>query len=190
MAEIRQLFYAVTEHVTQGDYLDFQRDASHVAVTGEGSRLVLLKAAYDVRNIESDIYMVKSKYEAPTVLPMGESKRYGRAVLRVETPSGVVWLAPKMREAMFGAIPVGSIGQPAYCVTCKPGSQIRTSLPSDGYEGYRPNTRRIEIRGDLDRQGTLTGTAELTFHGIRAANVRRTLQQRTDTAKRRAFSTA
>jgi tetratricopeptide (TPR) repeat protein len=187
MAEVRQLFYAVTEHVTQGNYLDFQRDASHVAVTGEGSRLVLLKAAYDVRNIESDIYMVKSKYEAPTVLPMGESKRYGRAVLRVETPSGVVWLAPKMREAMFGAIPVGSIGQPAYCVTCASGSQIRTSLPPDGHEGYRPNTRRIEIRGELDRQGTLTGTAELTFHGIRAANVRRTLRQRTDTAKRRAF---
>jgi len=195
MEEIKQVYYRVSDHVTQGDYLDFGRDASHVAVTGEGSRLVLLKAVYDLLGIDSDVYLVKSKYASPSVSPVGEFTRYSRGVLRVRTPAGVRWVTPNSRDSMFGAIPVGSVGQPAVCVTCASDNserrgagssapRIRASVPNNG---FRDNAREIDIDGELDEEGRLTGTTTMTFHGIRAVNVRKALRQRTDDTERRSY---
>jgi tetratricopeptide (TPR) repeat protein len=181
--EIRELFYRVTDHVATQNSTNFSRDASHVLAAKRGSAHVLLQAAYEAAGIDSELYVVKTQYKHPGEFPVGEFGKYESPLLRVELPDGeTVWLNPSGPDAMFNVINLSTAGQPAVCVSCE--ELIERRVPE---EGFRPTDRAVDIRGTLGASGGLSGSAELTFHGIRAVSVRSTLRETPEDWKRRKF---
>ena len=181
--EIRQLFYKVTDWVTSPDPDAFGRDVAHTYASKEGSPHLLLHTAYQLAGIESDVFIAKSKYQNPDEFPVQEFAKYGNPLVRVKMPDGgYVWLHPAHPDAMFNVINLSTMGQPAVCVTCE--DLVEKEIPT---EGFRNSAREVDIEGELSVQGDLTGHAEITFNGIRAASVRASLRRTPQTTRRRKF---
>jgi tetratricopeptide (TPR) repeat protein len=182
-ADIRDLYYDVTDWLSSSSPMAFGRDAAHTLLSKEGSPYVLLQTAYDIAGVESDVYLVKSRYEHPDEFPVGEFAKYRRALMRVEGPGDdVYWIAPSHRDSMFRAISPSLAGQPAVCMTCD--ELVRKTVPESG---FRDGVREVSVDGELSDRGVLSGTAEVTYHGIRAANLRSSLRRTSSETRRRKF---
>ncbi|MFP4597495.1 MAG: hypothetical protein ACLFVJ_04535 [Persicimonas sp.] len=181
--EIKGLFYRVAERIPDPSMNSFGRDASHAYLKRDGNTLLLLKAAYDQAGISSEIYRVKSKFQAPREYAMGEFGKYRSALLKVEMPGGdSAWVSPAGPDAMFGSIGLSLVGQPAVCVSCE--EPHTETVPA---RGHRDPSRHIDVTGQLSADGTLSATMTMTYHGVRAYVRRRALRQRTDENKRRKY---
>jgi tetratricopeptide (TPR) repeat protein len=178
--EVRKLFYRVAQRVTDPDADAFGQEAAHTYLSKSGSPHLLLQAVYEIARIPSELYLVKSKYRHPDEFPVGEFRKYRRPVLRVEVPGRQpVWLSPGHQDAMFDTVGVSMLGQPAVCVTCE--ESVTKTVPEDG---PRRSHREIAVDGQLDEEGTLSGTLTLTVNGIRATSVRANLRQTTSPTRR------
>jgi tetratricopeptide (TPR) repeat protein len=186
--EVKELFYRVASWFPDPSMTAFGKDASHALMERDGSPLLVLKAAYDTAGIDSEIYLVKNKFQAPTEYAIGEFGKYRSALLRVQMPGNqhsvdkTIWVSPAGPDAMFGAVGLASMGQPAVCVSCEQ-SNVQT-IPE---QGQRPSTRTVDISGDLGADGTLTGEMTMTYNGVRAFVVRSSLRQRSDPSNRKKY---
>lgn len=178
--EVRKLFYRVAQRVTDPDADAFGQEVAHTYLSKSGSPHMLLQAVYEIAKIPSELYLVKSKYRHPDEFPIGEFGKYRRPVLRVDVPGRQpVWLSPGHQDAMFDTVGVSMLGQPAVCVTCE--ESVTETVPEDG---PRPSHREIAVDGQLDEEGTLSGTLTLTVNGIRATSVRANLRRTTEATRR------
>ena len=185
VAEMRDLFYDVTGWFNDPSPQSLTTDVSHALYTRSGSPVMMLHAAYQLAGIPSQIHMVKSANQDPATYPMGEFAKYRYAVLRVQKPDGSwTWVQPGHEDAMFGLLGLLLHGQPAICVSCEDPSEGAQRVPGDGFPTSR---REIHVESSLSADGTLTGTAKVTFNGIRAMTVRKTLTQVPEKAKRQKF---
>jgi hypothetical protein len=181
--EVKQLFYRVSSWFPDPSMNSFGKDASHALMERDGSPMLVLKAAYDKAGIDSEIYLVKSKFQAPTDYAAGEFGKYRSALLEVKMPSGGrAWVSPAGPDAMFGAVGLASIGQPAVCVSCEESNT--EAVPE---QGHRAATRTVDVSGKLTADGTLSGEMTMTYNGVRAFVVRSSLRQRSDESNRQKY---
>jgi hypothetical protein len=146
---------------------------------------MMLHAAYRLAGIPSQVHLVKSFNQDPEVYPMGEFAKYRYAVLRVQQPDGTWrWVQPGHEDAMFGILGLLLHGQPAVCISCENPEAGAERVPDDSFPTSR---REVHVESSLSASGTLNGTAEVTFNGIRAMTVRKTLTQVPEKAKRQKF---
>ncbi len=181
--EVRDLFYDVAGWFSERSLTDFSTDVSHALIQRDGNPIVVLHAAYERAGIESGIYLAKSKLQHPEEFPVQEFRTYGVPMLRVTMPDGRdSWLVPDGPDAMFGMMSASVQGQPAVCLTCEDAS-VKT-VPE---QGFRPSSRDVDVDAVLEANGTLKGTATLTFDGVRAAGLRGGLRRTTEESARRKF---
>ncbi|QDG51614.1 DUF3858 domain-containing protein [Persicimonas caeni] len=181
--EVKELFYRVSKWFPDPSLTDFGKDASHALAERDGSPLLVLKAAYDKAGIPAHIYMAKSRFAHPKEFPTGEMGKYRSPLLEVQMPDGKsAWLSPSGPDAMFGAIGLSVLGQPAVCITCE--EPTKKTVPADG---HRDPTRTVDVSAELTENGTLSGTATMTYEGIRAFVIRSSLRSRADESARRKY---
>lgn len=181
--EVKGLFYRVSKWFPDPSLTDFSKDASHALAERDGSPLLVLKAAYDKAGIPAHIYLAKSKFTHPEEFPTDEIGKYRSPMLKVQMPDGKnVWLSPSGPDAMFGAIGLSALGQPAVCISCDVAKKETVPV-----EGHREPTRTVDVAGELAADGTLSGTATLTYEGIRAFVTRSSLRSRADESARRKY---
>jgi hypothetical protein len=114
---------------------------------------------------------------------MDEFGKYRISLLKVQMPDGEsVWLSPTGPDAMFGAIGLTAIGQPAVCVSCEDAHS--ETVPEQGHRGV---TRTVDVSGELSAEGTLSGEMTMTYNGLRAVVVRTSLRKRTDQSRRKKY---
>lgn len=182
-AEIRKLFYKVAQRVTSPDADAFGREVAHTYLSKDGSPHLLLHAVYQLAGIDSQLYLVKSTYQHPDAFPVGEFGKYRRPLLRVEAPDGeAVWLSPTHPDAMYEAVGLATMGQPAVCVSCE--NPERREVPT---EGFRPTNREVDVESELAKSGALSGSMTITLNGIRATSVRSSLRGTPQKTARRKF---
>jgi tetratricopeptide (TPR) repeat protein len=183
--EMRDLFYDVTAWFNDPSPQSLSTDVSHSLYTRSGSPVMMLHAAYRLAGIPSQVHLVKSFNQDPEVYPMGEFAKYRYAVLRVQQPDGTWrWVQPGHEDAMFGILGLLLHGQPAVCISCENPEAGAERVPDDSFPTSR---REVHVESSLSASGTLNGTAEVTFNGIRAMTVRKTLTQVPEKAKRQKF---
>ena len=182
-AEIRKLFYKVAQRVTSPDPDAFGREVAHTYLSKEGSPHLLLHAAYQMAGIDSELYLAKNKYQHPDEFPVGEFGKYRSPLLRVTlSDDEAVWLSPSHPDAMFNAVSLSSVGQPAVCISCE--EPKRRTVDENG---FRASHRQIDVKGKLDEAGTLSGRMTITLNGIRATSVRASLRGTPQKTARRKF---
>ncbi|MFB6264819.1 MAG: tetratricopeptide repeat protein [Bradymonadaceae bacterium] len=180
---VRNLFYGVVSWLSQPSPTSFGREVNHALVSKQGSPHLLLKAALDRVGIPAELYLVKSAYEHPDEFPIREFYKYRRPLIRVKVPGeSAVWLDPSHRDAMYGALDSALLGQPAVCVSCR--EPNRQTVPD---EPLSPAGREVSVDATLKPNGTLSGTATLTYRGVRASNLRGILRRNPDSTARRKY---
>ena len=188
--KVERLFYTINDHFPDAAPADFETEVSHAVLTREGSPLVVLKAALDQLQIDSEIYRVKPSWADPFEHPLYEFARYNQPLLRVDLGAkdgGVLWLDADGPDAMFGAVSDTLRGQPGICVSCT--KLVRDTVPAEGAAeaNFADNTRSAAIDARLDAKGTLHGELVMRYDGELAVGVRRALRARPDETSRRKF---
>lgn len=179
LERVKSLFYAVSAWIPQPSLGDFTTDVSHAVITREGNSLTVLHAVLTEAGIPSDLYLVRSPYAPLDKHPAREPGHYNTPILRVEAEGKAYWLMTSGPDAMFGAVNTVYWGQELLCVTCT--NDAVAALPT---EGFIQNTERIEVKGEVDEHGDLTGTLSVTLLGTTAEPLRTGLRARADEANR------
>ena len=186
-AWLQSLFYAISPLVPEPSISarSFNTDVNHVIQLKDGNTMLVLKAVLDRMQVPNDIYIVKSKYQVPDAHPIREGRKYGAALLRVQTiDAGAVWLVPQGPDAMFNAVGAHLVGQPAVCVTCDDPKRIKV----DG--DIRESAQTIAAVARVDAAGDLSGRVTFEFDGNAGAGIRSGLRSRTDEVSRSKFADA
>lgn len=185
VSRAKNIFYRVTRSFQEPSLgTDFKRDASHLLWVNKGNPIVLLDALYDIAGIPADVYFVKGALSPKHVTDLGQFGAYRHTLVRVDpADSEPKWISPRSSTAMFNAVSLSAMNQPAVCVTCR--NAQRTEVPSRQH--FRDSTRRAEIDAKLNEAGQLKGTTTVAFHGIRADLIRSHLQKYRSDQKRRKY---
>lgn len=181
MAWVKSVFYAVSPLVSEPSISarSFNTDVNHVILLKEGNTMLVLQAVFDHFDVPADVFLIKSKYQIPTVYPLREGSNYGSVLLRVKTSDeGDVWLSPAGPDAMFGAVSAALTGQPAVCATCAESEKL--NIPGD----LKTPKQSIEATAKLNASGVLSGRVTVTWDGGSAASLRSGLRSRTDQISR------
>ena len=178
---VKAVFYAVSPLVSEPSIAarSFNTDVNHIILLREGNTMLVLKTVLDHYGVPADVFLVKSAYETPQEYPIREGSKYGAVLLRVKTSDkGDVWLTPDGPDAMFNAVNVGLIGQPAVCATCATPEKLE--IPAD----VRTAKQDIRVKAKLAADGVLTGQLTFTWDGVSASSIRSGLRNRTDETSR------
>lgn len=178
---LKKLYYDVLAYFPNPTSGGLGTDISHALITREGSPLLVMHKLFLESGFKSDLYMVKSVYQPPTLPELADADKYAGPLLRVQRPGSqtAYWLSPTSSEAMFNSIPAGYKGQPALCITCE--SATTQLVPT---QGLRESPTQVTLEAALSAEGELSGTMVERFDGATAAYVRSVLKQRKEPSAR------
>lgn len=180
---VRQLYYAVTDYFTDTS-TGFSTELSHTILEREGNPLLALKATYDMIGVQSEFFIMGSKYVGPLTHPMFAMQQYGDISLRVKMPDSgeYAWLTNVAKDAMFGSVMPYHAGQPAVCLSCE--KEVKDTVPGQNVPLRRRNQR---ITATLQPDGKLVGQVVHVYDGDFAQSLRELFRQRQEPRQRDAI---
>ncbi len=175
---IKKAFYEVAQSI-KSPASDLGTEVSHAILLEQGNPILVLKALFDRSGIPSEIFIARSSLAEAETRPFGEMGNYGTTLLRVKTSKGYDWLSPFGLDAMYGAVDGYSIGEKAICLSCREPVWDEVSETAG-----RKNMSFQNIKGKIDKDGTLRADLTFRFDGTLAPYVRATLRKNPDDTTR------
>jgi tetratricopeptide (TPR) repeat protein len=166
--------YVVDEVEELGGF--FATDAVWTQRAGEGERMPLLLALFEVAGLRADVLFARAWSDDRTASPIPDAEDYPVTLVRVRADGRWVWLDPGMDHAAFDYVSTGLQGTEAMLVVpAEPTQAVGPVLvPTWPEETHRQITRITATLGD---DGSITGEVRERVPLESAAGVRTLLER-------------
>jgi tetratricopeptide (TPR) repeat protein len=163
----RALYRWVQANVAEGE----ESDGRRVVVGKSGNRWQAMIALCRALGISANFVVARNRLASPIRGPLSEARAYGSAVLKIDAPSGPIWLTLDDKYGPFGYLPAELRGMPGFQLGLAKPQPV--TLPNDGAQDT--------IFQEVDAKLATDGSAELklvqTFQGKPAVQLRKGLAE-------------